>query len=134
MKKCYDEMLKAGGAMVSLVNRKMKHSLLLDMDLETFWWYSQESGMFANMAKEQGWKVDNEELSFKLDASKCFDEDSVEGNLLLDFYTQTKDFRLSATKEELQSTMTKLEKRTDGLSRTVYPCMFDVTTIRKKIL
>ena len=56
------------------------------------------SEAIADFAVKNGWKQQQYWYDFQIDITEIFDEYSVEGNLLLDFITQTKDFRVVTEK------------------------------------
>lgn len=57
------------------------------------------------LAEKYHWKYHCKSLPFKVDITKCQDESSREGNLLLDFVTHQENFRQNASAELLQSMM-----------------------------
>jgi len=66
---------------------------------------------FIDIAKRNNWKC--EELSkahYTVDISCCFDESSIEGNLLLDFLTHKQDFRVTADRMLYKDVMEFLNK------------------------
>ena len=132
MNRCYTEMLYAGGAIIiSAASRKGK-CYYMSHNPDSISKFLGDFNMILKIATEQGWRADADELQFQFDLSKCFVEDSVEGNLLLDFITHVKDFRLTASREMFEYMMKKLDEQTHGVEKIVYPCIFDVTTIWKE--
>lgn len=57
--------------------------------------------IIKRFAKKRGWNVDHYTKEHFLDFTESFDEESVKGNLLLDFLTQTKNFRATTDKEKV---------------------------------
>ena len=134
IRRCCAEMLIAGGAMVVLADDSTGKYCFASMgNLDRKFWWMFGVNVVLEVASSEGWKVDAQEEYFKVDLSKCFDEDSVEGNLLLDFLTLIKDVRLKTPKEEMVALLKHLEEKTDGEGKIVYPCILDCTTVWKEV-
>ena len=61
-------------------------------------YYTSES--IAAIAEKNGWKHDHFLIEYSIEATDTFDESSVEGNLLLDFFVQTVNFRAVTNKAD----------------------------------
>ena len=63
----------------------------------------------VKVASKHHWPYRQFSYDLNVDVSKCFDEKSEEGNLLLDFFFLVKDCRGSVSKEELTETLCYLK-------------------------
>ena len=57
------------------------------------------------IATKNRWKIDVHDQEYSIDVTKVFDPQSTEGNLLLDFLTQTENFRNTEDKEFVEETL-----------------------------
>ena len=133
MKKCYDEMLGAGGVIVITASNLKGKWCFLPSVTEAFWW-NFKVNIITKIAQEENWKVDADELTHQVDLSACFDQDSVQGNLMLDFLAQKYNYRQSVEEEELEKNLKFLEDLTDDSLNIVYPCILDITKVWKEPL
>lgn len=63
-------------------------------------------------AEDNGWKYDIHTQEYSIDVTEVFDENSTNGNLLLDFLTHTENFRETADKQLVKETLELIEDLT----------------------
>lgn len=108
---CYRKELKRNGVIMCLVQTdesyfaKMRKKYLGRLNFGLTFYTTDE---IASIAKKHLWKHELRTSRFRVDITKCYDESSEEGNLLLDFLTHQQNFRLFADRELLASMMTFL--------------------------
>jgi len=61
------------------------------------------------IAEKYGWKREVYTQEYPVDVTEIFDPQSAEGNLLLDFFTHTKNYRSTADKKLLQETLSLID-------------------------
>ena len=64
------------------------------------------------IAKDNGWKYEIYTQDYSIDVTEVFDEESTEGNLLLDFLTHTLNFRERAEKQLVEETLQMIKDLT----------------------
>lgn len=87
--------------------------------------YAEE---LKHIAEKRGWKVDQHMQEYSIDVTEVFDEKSKEGNLLLDFMAQVRNFRTGCEKKKVEEILElikessqvmengkRLGKRKDGI-------------------
>ncbi|XP_031565161.1 histamine N-methyltransferase-like [Actinia tenebrosa] len=65
----------------------------------------QNAEKIKKIAEKHKWKYEHHTCAFKFDISEVFDEQSKTGNLLLDFFTHTVDFRFTSNEIIVQETL-----------------------------
>jgi len=63
-----------------------------------------------DIAKKHGWRCDLETAEFAVDVAKVFDEQSHEGNSILDCFTHVQDFRSSVDRHHVEETLELMRK------------------------
>lgn len=105
---CFDKELKRNGVIMCLVQTedsyfaKMRKKYLGRLNFGLTFYTTEE---IASIAKKHLWKHDLRTSRFRVDITKCYDESSEEGSLLLDFLTHQQNFRLFAERDLLASMM-----------------------------
>ena len=105
---CYDKELKRNGVILCLVQTedsyfpKMRKKYLGMLNFGLTFYTTEE---IVSIAKKHFWKHELRTSRFRVDITKCYDETSEEGSLLLDFLTHQQNFRLFADRELLASMM-----------------------------
>lgn len=56
----------------------------------------------VSIAKKNGWKYECFYCPYHIDVTEMFDESSAEGNFLLDFFTQTENYRMVTDKSDVE--------------------------------
>ena len=64
------------------------------------------------IAQDNGWKHEIYTQKYLIDVTDVFDEKSAEGNLLLDFFTHTLNFRETADKQQVEETLALIKDNT----------------------
>lgn len=64
------------------------------------------------IADKNGWKIEVLDQEYSIDVTEVFDPHSTEGNLLLDFLTQTENFRNTEDKEFVEETLSFIKDLT----------------------
>ena len=73
---------------------------------------SDESEKLIQIAKKHSWNYEVYTTEYAIDFTHVFDPKSTEGNLLLDFMTQTVDYRNTADKQLVQETLAFIDEKT----------------------
>jgi len=74
--------------------------------------YEHAAEEIIKIAENNGWKHETYSQEYSIDVTDVFDEKSTEGNLLLDFLTQTKNFRETAAKQLVEETLSLIKELT----------------------
>ncbi|XP_022794818.1 histamine N-methyltransferase-like [Stylophora pistillata] len=93
--------------MDSVKLRQNKHSAGKDKANE-----SKMVERIINIASDNGWKHKVYAQEYSIDVTEVFDEKSTEGNLLLDFLTETAHFREKADTKLVEETLKLIKDRT----------------------
>ncbi|XP_070556138.1 histamine N-methyltransferase A-like [Ptychodera flava] len=75
-----------------------------------------------------------ETLNYNIECEECFKEDSRDGNMILDFFTQILDFRKYASKEVVDSILVVMDKNSCRLAngkRALVDCQEHVIILKK---
>ncbi|KAK3730497.1 hypothetical protein QZH41_015703 [Actinostola sp. cb2023] len=64
------------------------------------------------IAVKNGWKYEMFTQEYEIDVTEVFDEDSVKGNLLLDFFAQLVNFRAMAEKAHIEQVLSAMRDQT----------------------
>ena len=71
-----------------------------------------KSRRLTQVAEKHGLKYEMHSKKYLMEVTELFDEESVEGNLLLDFLTHTENFRRVADKKLVEETLALIERMT----------------------
>ncbi|XP_031560797.1 histamine N-methyltransferase-like [Actinia tenebrosa] len=108
---CFEEELKPNGIITCFVVGK---DLLYDCcKMQGHVWHgghsTNECWLTADdivaIADKCGWKYELFNQEYNVDVTDVFDENSIEGNLLLDFLTYVQEFRKTADKKKTKETL-----------------------------
>ena len=72
----------------------------------------ERSERIARIANDNGWKHEIYTQQYSIDVTDVLDEKSTEGNLLLDFFTHTKNFRETADKQLVEEILGLIKDKT----------------------
>lgn len=115
---CFEEELQMNGQVVCVVEGRDLMSLVLANIKPTL-----QSGKpapdesyaekFQKIAEKRGWKVDLHMQEYSIDVTAIFDEKSKEGNLLLDFLTQVKNFRTETEEKKVDEILQLIKESSE---------------------
>ena len=72
----------------------------------------EKSRRLTQIAEKHGFKYEMHSQNYLMEVTDLMDEKSIEGNLLLDFLTQTENFRRVACKELVEETLALIDRMT----------------------
>lgn len=99
---CFEEELHDHGILVCILSgHDLMYSITLKQNTK---WHGKrkDKGIYdtaekiTRAAEDNGWKYDIHTQEYSIDVTEVFDENSTNGNLLLDFLTHTENFRETA--------------------------------------
>ena len=114
---CFEKALSEQGVFVCLVEGQD----LIDVTLrKSNQWHGRDKDgekdapaeEIIKIAENNGWKHEIYSQEYSIDVTDVFDEKSTEGNLLLDFLTQTGNFRETADKQLVEETLALIKELT----------------------
>jgi hypothetical protein len=119
---CFDEELQENGQVVCVISDFITRNIFSKLSdyVKQFGKTCPDESYaekIMDIAEKRGWKVDHYMREHSVDFTEVFDEKSSEGNLLLEFLTQTKDFRARTdTKkvEEILQVILDISTEKDG--------------------
>ena len=115
---CFEKELGEQGVVVCIIGgRNLRYFVSLKQSKR---WHGKDSGSdnyetqekIIMIANERGWKHEIYSQEYSIDVTDVFDEKSTEGNLLLDFLTQTENFRETADKQLVEETLALIKELT----------------------
>lgn len=104
---CFENELNENGQVVCLISDYFTSNFLSRLGSSILQQHGKATAddcyeeKIKSLTKKRGWNVDHYTKEHFLDFTESFDEESVEGNLVLDFLTQTKNFRATTDKEKV---------------------------------
>ncbi|XP_028515866.1 histamine N-methyltransferase A-like [Exaiptasia diaphana] len=101
LKYCYEKGLGNHGAIVLIVNGKDDTFKLIQRTLGISYLDSE----IVKIVRQNGWRHEVYRQEFYTDVTQVFEEESIEGNLLLDFFAHSQDFRLNGDPEKVKITL-----------------------------
>ena len=114
---CFEKELSDKGVFVCLIEgkdlihwtaRKNNQWHGKDKDSEKY----EPAEEIIKIAENNGWKHEVYSQEYSIDVTDVFDEKSTEGDLLLDFLTQTENFRETADKQLVEETLSLIKELT----------------------
>ena len=107
---CFEKELGEQGVCVLYVEEQ---DLLLVTLKQIMQWHGEETDIknlettdkIIKIANDNGWKHEIYTQEYSIDVTEVFDEESTEGNLLLDFLTHTVNFRETTDKQLVEETL-----------------------------
>lgn len=115
---CFEEELHDHGILVCILSgHDLMYSITLKQNTK---WHGKrkDKGIYDTAEKipraadDNGWKYDIHTQEYSIDVTEVFDENSTNGNLLLDFLTHTENFRETADKQLVEETLELIEDLT----------------------
>lgn len=115
---CFEEELHDHGILVCILSgHDLMYSITLKQNTK---WHGKrkDKGIYdtaekiTRAADDNGWKYDIHTQEYSIDVTEVFDENSTNGNLLLDFLTHTENFRETADKQLVKETLELIEDLT----------------------
>ena len=114
---CFEKELSEKGVFVCIVEELDFTTLIMQIE-----WYSYRKDLesknnattkkMIKIAQDNGWKHEIYTQKYLIDFTDVFDEKSAEGNLLLDFFTHTLNFRETADKQQVEETLALIKDNT----------------------
>lgn len=112
---CFENELCGGGAVVCVIDgkdllycisklRKRRQGIVSES--------YERSEKIIKIANDKGWKHEIYSQEYSIDVTDVFDEKSTEGNLFLDFFTHTLNFRETADKQLLEDLLALIKDNT----------------------
>lgn len=89
---CFENELKNNGQIVCISSEFIKRNIMPKLWPDGKYYEESLPEQIVKIADKRGWKVDVHKHEYTIDVTEVFDDNSKEGNVLLDFLTQTKDF------------------------------------------
>lgn len=115
---CFEEELHDHGILVCILSGH-DHMYSITLKQNTKWHGKRkDKGIYdtaekiTRAAEDNGWKYDIHRQEYSVDVTEVFDENSTNGNLLLDFLTHTENFRETADKQLVKETLELIEDLT----------------------
>lgn len=115
---CFEEELHDHGILVGILSGH-DHMYSITLKQNTKWHGKRkDKGIYdtaekiTRAAEDNGWKYDIHTQEYSVDVTLVFDENSTNGNLLLDFLTHTENFRETADKQLVKETLELIEDLT----------------------
>ena len=132
---CCEEMLKENGALVILRLNQSQVKLLYPHEPRNPDVFALPN-LVAKLAGEGGWQHESFDVISRVNLTPCFDEDSEEGALMLEFFTRVPNFRHTDAEETVQRTLEHLKSichtMEDG-SQVLTNFMCELGVIWKKV-
>jgi len=116
---CFEKELSEQGVFVCVIGcRNLRYWVSLKQSKR---WHGKDSDSdnyetqekIIKIANERGWKHEIYSQEYSIDVTEVFDEESTEGNLLLDFLTHTVNFRETADKQLVGETLALIKELTN---------------------
>lgn len=112
---CFEKELREKGVFVCIVEELDFTTMIMQIQ-----WYRKDSESKKNattekmikIAQDNGWKHEIYTQKYLIDVTDVFDEKSTEGNLLLDFFTHTVNFRETADQQKVEETLALIKDNT----------------------
>jgi len=112
---CFEKELSEKGVFVCIVEELDFTTMIMQIE-----WYMKDSESKKNattekmikIAQDNGWKHEIYTQKYLIDVTDVFDEKSNEGNLLLDFFTHTVNFRETADQQKVEETLALIKDNT----------------------
>ena len=107
---CFEKELSDKGKLICIAARRdLACSVLSKLQQKLQWHVGSEIydvvDKMIQIANKNGWKIEVHDQEYSIDVTEVFDPHSIEGNLLLDFLTQTENFRNTEDKEFVEETL-----------------------------
>lgn len=103
---CFEKELYDKGEVICIASRR---GLICSVVSKLQWHVGSEIydvvDKMIQIANKNGWKIEVHDQEYSIDVTEVFDPQSTEGNLLLDFLTQTENFRNTEDKEFVEETL-----------------------------
>ena len=116
---CFEKVLSERGVFVCLVEDEDFVYETLRKSSQWQWHGKDKDGEkdaiaeeIIKIAENNGWKHEIYSQEYSIDVTDVFDEKSTDGNLLLDFLTQTWNFRETADKQLVEETLALIQELT----------------------
>ena len=107
---CFENELSDKGKIICIAARRdLTCSVLSKLQQKLQWHVGSEIydvvDKMVQIANKNGWKIEVHDQKYSVDVTEVFDPHSTEGKLLLDFLTQTENFRNTQDKEFVEETL-----------------------------
>ena len=107
---CFEKEVSGKGKIICIASRRdLTSSVLSKLQQKLQWHVGSEIydvvDKMIQIANKNGWKIEVHDQEYSIDVTEVFDPHSTEGNLLLDFLTQTENFRNTEDKEFVEETL-----------------------------
>ena len=107
---CFEKEVSGKGKIICIASRRdLISSVASKLQQKLQWHVGSEIydvvDKMIQIANKNGWKIEVHDQEYSIDVTEVFDPHSIEGNLLLDFLTQTENFRNTEDKEFVEETL-----------------------------
>ena len=108
--RCFETELSGEGKIICIASRRdLTCSVCSKLQQKLQWHVGSEIydvvDKMVQIANKNGWKIEVHDQKYSVDVTEVFDPHSTEGKLLLDFFTQTENFRNTQDKEFVEETL-----------------------------